>query len=101
MPGPDEERPSATDPDTGEGIDEDPGEDFEARIEQADRPFASESYGTTASEQEEGEPLDQLLAEERPDSPAVDSTLSIEDVDAPDEESELVADATFEHDPFV
>src|SRR5437667_8190334 len=81
--------------------DEDPGEELEARIEQADRPFASESFGTTAEEQEEGEPLDQRLAEERPDRPSVDTTLAIEDVDAPDDEAELVGQGTIEHDPFV
>ena len=94
-------RPSASDPDSGEDLEEDPGEDFEARIEQADRPFASESFGTTAEEQEEGEPLDQRLAEERPDRQSVDTTLAIEDVDAPDDEAELVGQGTIEHDPFV
>ena len=94
-------RPSASDPDTGEDLEEDPGEDFEARIEQADRPFASDSFGTTAEEQEEGEPFDQRLAEERPDSPAVDSTLAIEDVDGPDDEAEMVGQGTLERDPFV
>ncbi len=94
-------RPSASDPDTGEDLDEDPGEDFEAKLEQADRPFASDSFGTTAEEQEEGEPFDQRLAEERPDSPAVDSTLAIEDVDGPDDEAEMVGQGTLERDPFV
>ena len=94
-------RPSASDPDTGEDLEEDPGEDFEARIEQADRPFASDSFGTTAEEQEEGESLDQRLAEERPSRPAIDSTLAIEDVDAPDDEKDMVGQASLEHDPFV
>ena len=97
----DDPRPSASDPDSGEDVDQDPGEDFEARIEQADRPFASESFGTTAEEQEEGESLDQRLAEERPDGPTLDTTLSLEDVDAPDDEAELVGQGTIEHDPFV
>jgi hypothetical protein len=70
-------------------------------IEHADRPFASESFGTTAEEQEYGESLDQRLAEERPDKPTVDSTLAIEDFDAPDDEPEMVGEATIEHDPFV
>lgn len=94
-------RPHASDPDTGEDLDEDPGEDLEAMIEQADRPFASDSFGTTAEEQEEGESLDQRLAEERESRPTVDSTLAIEDVDAPDDEAELVGQATIEHDPFA
>jgi hypothetical protein len=97
----DNSRPNASDPDSGEELDEDPGEDFEAMIEQADRPFASESFGTTAEEQEEGEPLDQKLAEERPSRPAIDSTLAIEDVDAPDDEKDMVGQASLEHDPFV
>jgi hypothetical protein len=80
---------------------EDPAEDFEARIEHADRPFAAESFGTTAEEEEEGETLDQRLAEERQDRPAADVQLAIEDDAAPDEEAELVGEASFEHDPFV
>src|SRR5690349_21782084 len=94
-------RPHASDPDSGEDLGEDPGEDLEAMIEQADRPFASDSFGTTAEEQEEGESLDQRLAEEAPSRSTVDSTLSIEDVDAPDDEPELVGEGTIEHDPFV
>jgi hypothetical protein len=94
-------RPHASDPDTGEDLDEDPGEELEAMIEQADRPFASESFGTTAEEQEEGEPLDEKLAEERQSKPPFDSTLAIEDIDAPDDEAEMVGGATIERDPFV
>ena len=94
-------QPPDRDAEGGEDSDEDPGEDLEAMIEQADRPFATESFGTTAEEQEEGESLDQRLAEERPSKPAVDSTLALEDVDAPDDEPELVGEATTEHDPFV
>ena len=101
MRDPGESRPRATDPDTGEDLDEDPGEDLEAMIEQADHPFASDSFGTTAEEQEEGESLEQRLAEERPSRPALDSTLALEDEDGPDEEAELVGEGTFEHDPFV
>jgi hypothetical protein len=70
-------------------------------IEQADHPFASESFGTTAEEQEEGESLDQRLAEERPSKSPLDLQLAIEDFDAPDEEKQLVGLASFEHDPFV
>jgi hypothetical protein len=85
----------------GEDPDEDPGEELEAMIEQADRPFASDSFGTTAEEQEEGESLDQRLKEERPSRNAADSQLAIEDFDAPDEEKQLVGRASFEFDPFV
>jgi hypothetical protein len=85
----------------GEDPEVDPGEELEARIEQTDGYLASESFGTTAEEQEEGEPLDVKLAEERPSRPPIDRELAIEDFDAPDEEDELVATATIEHDPFV
>src|SRR6266508_6367203 len=97
----DDSQSPARDDDGGEDLEEDPGEELEAMIEQADRPFASESFGTTAEEQEEGESLDQRLAEERPDGPTLDTTLSLEDVDAPDDEAELVGQGTIEHDPFV
>ena len=88
-------------PDSGEDLEEDPGEDLEATIEQADRPFASDSFGTTAEEQEQGESLDQRLAEEGRSRPAAASAFAIEDVDAPDDEPELVGEGTNEHDPFV
>src|SRR3979411_1670023 len=80
---------------------EDPGDELEAMIEHADRPFAAESFGTTAEEEEEGESLDERLAEERPDRPTSDVPLAIEDEAAPDDEAELVGEASFEHDPFV
>ena len=94
-------RPPDRDAEGGEGSDEDPGEDLEAMIEQADRPFASDSFGTTAEEQEEGETLDQRLAEERPSREPLDVQVAIEDFDAPDDEKQLVGRASFEHDPFV
>src|SRR6266536_1112751 len=97
----DDSQPPAWDDDGGEDLDEDPGEELEAMIEQADRPFASESFGTTAEEQEEGEPLGQRLGEERSSKPTVDSTLAIEDVDAPDDQKEMVGQASLEHDRFV
>src|SRR5437867_5026992 len=81
--------------------DEDPGEELEAMIEQADHPFATESFGTTAAEQEEGESLDQRLREEWPDKAPLDRQLAIEDFDAPDEEKEMVGRASVEHDHFV
>jgi hypothetical protein len=93
-------QPRDRDVDGSEDLDEDPGEELEAMIEQADHPFASESFGTTAEEQEEGESLDQKLGEERPKAP-LDVQLAIEDFDAPDEEKQLVGLASVEHDPFV
>ena len=80
---------------------QDPGDELEALIERADRPFGSESFGTTASEQREGESLDDRLAEERSDKPPVETELAIEDADAPDDEPEMVAEASMEHDPYV
>src|SRR2546426_5815123 len=47
----DDSQPPAWDVDGSEDLEEDPGEELEAMIEQADRPFASESFGTTAEEQ--------------------------------------------------
>jgi len=94
-------QPPDRDVEGSEDVEEDPGEELEATIEQADRPFASESFGTTAEEQEEGESLDQRLAEERPSKPPLDRQLAIEDFDAPDDEEELVGRASLEHDPFV
>jgi hypothetical protein len=78
---------------------EDPGEEIEAIIEHADRPFGAESFGITAEEEEEGESLDQRLSEEGPDTRISDVRLGLEDES--DEEGELVAEATVEHDPNV
>jgi len=96
-----DDRQSERDAEGGEDPDEDPGEELEAMIEQADRPFASDSFGTTAEEQEEGETLDQRLAEERPSREPLDVQLAIEDFDTPDDEKQLVGEASFQHDPFV
>ena len=97
----DDSQPPAGDVDGTEDLEEDPGEELEAMIEQADHPFATESFGTTAEEQEEGEPLEQRLREERPDKAPLDRQLAIEDFDAPDEEKEMVGQASVEHDHFV
>jgi hypothetical protein len=80
---------------------EDPAEELEAMIEHADRPYGAESFGTTAEEQEEGESLDQRLSEEQPDSRTSDVRLAIEDDAGPDDEGELVGEASVEHDAFV
>jgi hypothetical protein len=79
----------------------DPGEQLEAVIEHADRPLGSDSFGTTAEEGARGETLDQRLAQERQGGEPTDVALVLEDSDGPDEESEMIADATLEHDPFV
>jgi hypothetical protein len=91
------------DPDAGfdEDPEADPGERLEAAIEQADHSVGAESFGTTAAEQVRGESLDQRLAQERQGAEPIDTALVIEDSDGPDEESEMVADASVEQDPFL
>jgi hypothetical protein len=74
-----------------------------------DRPEASLSWGTTALEQREGEPLTSRLDRERPDEPGGDSSWRrnepsadwagrIADFDEPDSTPELVADPDTERD---
>jgi hypothetical protein len=75
-------------------------------IERADHAFGSESFGTTAEEQGAGESLDQRLAEERAssrssDDATLDVEVAIQDADAPDDEPELLGEASLERDPFV
>ena len=85
----------------GQDPDADPGEDLEAMIAQAYRPFATESFGTTAEEQEEGESLDRRLREEQPSRTPDIRQLALENEDALDEDGELVGTADIERDPFV
>ena len=91
--------PERLDPDLDPG--DDPGEDLEAMIELADHAFGAESFGTTAEEQLRGETLDQRLAEERSDPPVSDIEVAIEDADGPDDEPQMVGEATVEIDPLV
>lgn len=77
------------------------GQGLEEMIEHADRALGAESFGTTADEQERGEPIDSRLAEERTDSPLLDAELGIIDEDVPDDESEMVGEAIGERNPFV
>ena len=95
----DRERRSEEDPD--DGWDDGSGEELEEMIEHADHALGAESFGTTADEQERGEPIDSRLAEERPSRPILDDELGIIDEDVPDDESEMVAEAVGERDPFV
>lgn len=96
-------RPSGESESEASAVDptDDAGEGLEAMIEHADRAFAAESFGTTAQEQLRGESLDERLSEERPDHPVVDVELAIEDVDAPDDEPQMVGEVVIEHDPLV
>ena len=96
----DRERPSEEDPDD-DGWDDGSGEELEEMIEHADHALGAESFGTTADEQERGEPIDSRLAEERPSRPILDDEPGIIDEDVPDDESEMVAEAVEERDPFV
>ena len=80
---------------------DDPGEDLEARIELADHAFGAESFGTTAEEQVRGGSLDDRLAEERPDRRSSDVEISLEDFDTPDDEPQMVGEATVDRDPLV
>lgn len=77
----------------------DPGDELEAAIERADHPFASESFGLTADEAEEGESLDRRLGQERPDRDSDEDYVALEDAGEGDEE--LIGDASRGHDPFV
>jgi hypothetical protein len=94
----DRERPSDEDSDEW---DDGSGKVLEEMIEHADRASGAESFGTTADEQERGEPLADRLAEERTDRPIRDTDLGLIDEGGPDEEAELVGDAVGERDPFV
>jgi hypothetical protein len=95
----DRERPSEEDSD--DEWDDGSGQALEEMIEHADHALGAESFGTTADEQERGEPIDSRLAEERPSRPILDDELGIIDEDVPDDESEMVAEAVEERDPFV
>ncbi len=77
------------------------GEELEAEILRADRPFEAESHGTTAEEAVEGLGLDEALARERPESRIVDEVVGVEDDGAIDEEGQLVADGSVERDEFA
>jgi hypothetical protein len=94
-------RADDVDPNADVDPEDDAGEDLEAMIEQADHAFGAESFGTTAEEELRGESLDERLSEERPDRPRSDSELAIEDADAPDDEAQLVAEATTEREAYV
>jgi hypothetical protein len=95
----DGDRPS--DAGSDEEWDDGSGQGLEEMIEHADRALGTESFGTTAEEQERGEPIDSRLAEEGTDRPILDAELGIIDEDVPDDESEMVGEAIGERNPFV
>jgi hypothetical protein len=95
----DRDRPSGADSD--EGWDDGSGQALEEMIEHAEQALGTESFGTTADEQERGEPIDSRLAEEGTDRPLLDTELGIIDEDVPDDESEMVGEAIGQRNPFV
>lgn len=86
---------------TEEPWDEDGNVELEAEILRADRPFGAELRGTTEREALAGESLDDELAQERPDRPATEEAVRLEDDGVPDVEGQLVSDDSFEEDEFT
>jgi Family of unknown function (DUF5709) len=67
--------------DASDTLDGDPGDDpLDQGVAPPDKWSAGEGFGTTAEEEQEGESLDQLLAEEEPD-PYADSSGGEDDDD--------------------
>lgn len=87
--------------DAGGGSEEDREDELEAAILHADGPFASGSFGTTASEQMAGESLDQRLAEERSSESGPAVGYAIEQANGPDHEAQLLGEGSVEDDGFV
>ncbi|HUC56621.1 MAG TPA: DUF5709 domain-containing protein [Streptosporangiaceae bacterium] len=91
--------------DASDTLEGDPGDDpLDTGIIPADHWSAGERFGTTAAEEEEGESLDQLLAEEEPDvdpyadggdygepDPRAGRLVDTDDGDYEDDEEDLVA----------
>jgi hypothetical protein len=86
MPGSEMYDPSGTD--ASDTLDGNPGDDpLDTGVAPPDRWSAGEGFGTTAAEEEAGESLDQLLAEEEPD---------LDPYAEEDDEEELAEDATLD-----
>ena len=81
--------------------DENDGEELEAEIMRADRPFAADRRGTTAEEELTDLSIDDVLARERPDAPAIDVVVGIEDDGEPDVVAELSGTGSVEEDEFA
>jgi hypothetical protein len=99
MPGPDD--PEGVVADGGGGSEEDREDELEAAILQADGPFASGAFGTTAAEQMEGASLDERLAEERSSGPLLAVGYEIEEADGPEDDAQMLGEVSVEHDRFV
>ena len=80
---------------------EDEGDELEAEIMRADRPFAAASHGTTPAEELAGLSLDDALSRERPDARTTEGTVALVDGGAPDDEKDLVAEGSIEQDDYV
>ena len=81
--------------------DEDGDDELEAEIMRADRPFGADRRGTTASEESEGETIDEELEQERPERPPTGEAVGLEDDGVIDEEGQLVSDGSVEEDEFA
>jgi hypothetical protein len=81
--------------------DSDGSDELEAEILQADHPFATGLWGTTAEEEVAGEGLDRALAQERPETPPTEEALEIVDEEGVDTEAELIGDAVLAVDAFA
>jgi len=79
---------------------ENDGEELEAEIMRADRPFAADRRGTTAEEELTDLSIDDAVARERPDVPATDVVVAIEDDGEPDLVGELSGVGSVEEDEF-
>jgi hypothetical protein len=81
--------------------DEDGDDELEAEIMRADRPFAADRRGTTPEEERAGESLEDELARERPDRPATEEAVGLEDDGLIDVEGQLASDDSVEEDEFT
>ena len=86
---------------TDDAWDENDGEELEAEIMQADKPFGADLRGTTPEEAETDLSIDDALARERPEGRTIDEVVALEDEGAPDVEGDLVADGALEKDDFA
>ena len=81
--------------------DENDGEELEAEIMRADRPFEADRRGTTAEEELTDLSIDEALARERPEASVTDAAVGLEAEGVPDVEDELVAEGSVEEDEFT
>ena len=92
----DDERIDSDDPWHADG-----GDELEAAILRANRPFGSTSRGTTPEESIAGQGLEEALTREEPEGSTIEEALELEDDGVPDLEDELVADGSVERDEFA